>query len=222
MTSRIKSWVLKYLFGTSFALLSTYVMAISAPAYACGWWGDGEMIRHSQEILSAPNGKPLNTNLDLQTAKLPGRKGYGIAVLEPGQAVPYLQATYGRPLNRIGELKTFGFNTVIDLGASPDTTRKHGAESRATGMRYFAIPVHGNMPTPDQVKEFNQIVSDAKNGSVLVYAPQASGLGAMWAFHRFSLGAPISFAISQGRLLGLTLKQEAVLYRRAAAKRKMD
>ncbi len=222
MTSRTKSMLLKHPFGVSFAVLSTCVMALLTPVYACGWWGDGEMTRHSQEILSSPNGNPVSTRLNLQTAKLPGRKGYGIAVIGPGQAVPYLQATYGRPLNRISELKTFGFNTVIDLGPSQETARKHEAETRTAGMLYFTIQVNGNTPTSEQVTEFNQIVSNTKNGSVLVYAPQAASLGAMWAFHRFSLGGPIAFSISQGRLLGLTSKQEAELYMRASAKKKMD
>lgn len=47
---------------------------------------------------------------------------------------------------------------------------------------------------------------------VLVYAPWATILGIMWASYRIDyLGAPISFAIDQGRSLGMTEAQGATL-----------
>lgn len=196
------------------ALIFLFAMP-PALVHACGWWGDGEMDRHTTTTLTAPDGKPVPEILDSQTAKLPGRMGYGIAVPEPGRAIPYLQATYGRPLNRIGELKAFGFKAVIDIGTPAKTARLHRAETKAVGMLYFNIPVSGDTPSAEQTRLFSQIVAQSGNAPLLVYAPTAPLLGMMWAFHRLSRGAPPDFAISVGRSLGMTEEQEAVLRKRA-------
>ncbi|MCU7882483.1 MAG: hypothetical protein KZQ60_19635, partial [Candidatus Thiodiazotropha sp. (ex Lucinoma aequizonata)] len=82
--------------------------------------------------------------------------GYGIAIPDPGKAVPYLQATGGRPLNRIAELKIFEFETVIDLGTPEKAGRLHQLETEAVGMRYIHILVDGVVPSQDQVNDFTQ------------------------------------------------------------------
>ena len=197
-------------------LISTPVL-FARSVYACGWWGDAEMSRFHREERTGPDGEPLPQVLDQESAKLPGRKGYGIAVPEPGNAVPYLQATYGRPLNRIGELKTFGFASVIDLGTPVETARLHRAETETVGMRYFSIPVEGDTPSAEQARFFSRIVYESTRGPLLVYAPTASLLGTMWASHRINHGAPLDFAIKEGKLLGMTGEQEAVLRKRAGS-----
>ena len=199
------------------AALYTSLALLAGPVFACGWWGDAEMIRFHRDDITALDGKPLPQRLDLQSAKLPGRMGYGIAVPEPGQAMPYLQATYGRPLNRISELKAFGFATVIDLGTPAKTARLHRAETETVGMRYFSIPVEGDTPSAEQAKLFSQIVYDSIGDPLLVYAPNAPLLGSMWASHRINHGAPLDFAMKEGKLLGMTAKQEAVLRKRAGS-----
>lgn len=206
------------------ATLTAAVMSFSlslvpaaGPVHACGWWGDAEMRRFHRDDLTAPGGEPLPHRVDLQSAKLPGRMGYGIAVPEPGQAVPYLQATYGRPLNRVGELKAFGFSTVIDLGTPAETAHLHRVETESVGMRYFSIPVQGDTPSSEQTKLFSRIVHDSIGDPLLVYAPNAPLLGSMWASHRINHGAPLDFAMKEGKLLGMTAEQEAVLRKRAGS-----
>ena len=184
---------------------------------ACGWWGDGEMIRHHSEDLMAPDGTPVPEILDQQTAKLPGREGYGLAVSAAGNAVPYLQATYGRALNRISELKSFGFKAVIDVGTAKKTAQLHRVETETVGMRYYNIPVKGGTPSIKQASLFSQMVMDSSDGPLLVYAPTAALLGTMWASHRLNHGAPLEFSIKEGKLLGITAEQEAALRRRAQA-----
>jgi protein tyrosine phosphatase (PTP) superfamily phosphohydrolase (DUF442 family) len=173
------------------------------------------MTTHSGSQFTDPSGKPIPETLNLQTAGLPGREGYGIAVLDAGQAVPYLQATYGRPLNRIGELQAFGFKAVIDIGTAVKTARLHRSESKAVGMRYFNIPTKNDTPSPQQVRLFTRLVMEASDGPLLVYAPTAPLLGFMWANHRFNIGSPLEFALTQGKALGMTPAQEDVLRKRA-------
>ena len=178
---------------------------------ACGWGGDGEMKRHSNIRLTAPNGKSIPQSLNIKTSMLPGRMGFGIAVPDPGQAIPYLQATGGLQINRIAELKSFGFETVIDLGTAEKTAYLHRQETEVLGMRYISIPVDGVLPNQQQVNDFTQQVIDSSNNMLLVYSPSSELLGTMWAAYRINLGAPVDFAINQGKTLGMKADQEAIL-----------
>lgn len=184
--------------------------------HGCGWWGDGEVNRHNDRMLTDPDGQSIPQTLTYKTSKLPGRMGYGIAVPDPGQAIPYLQATGGRPLNRIAELKIFGFETVIDLGTPEKTARLHQLETEAVGMRYIHILVDGVVPSRDQVNDFTQHVINASKDMLLVYAPNSTLLGTMWAAYRINLGAPIEYALNQGATLGMGPDQEAMLRSRIA------
>ena len=130
-------------------------------------------------------------DLTYKTSKLPGRMGFGIAVPDPGQAIPYLQATSGRQFNHIAEIKTFGFETMIDLGTPEKSAQLHRSETEALGMYYFNIPVDDVVPSQKQVNEFTQTVVDASSDMLLVYAPNSDLLGTMWAAYRGNLGAPI-------------------------------
>ncbi len=145
--------------------------------------------------------------------------GYGIAIPDPGRAVPYLQATRGRQINRIAELKVFGFETVIDLGTPEETAHLHRLETEALRMRYFNIPVDGVVPSQEQVNDFTQKVIDASNDMLLVYAPDSALLGTMWAAYRINLGAPVDLSVKQGKELGMEAEQEAILRNRSRAKK---
>jgi|SaaInl4_135m_RNA_FD_contig_123_17474_length_4596_multi_4_in_2_out_0_4 protein tyrosine phosphatase (PTP) superfamily phosphohydrolase (DUF442 family) len=183
-----------------------FFLAITMPpaTFACGWWGDGEMSKHWETDTSPTFG--------LDAAKLPGRMGYGLAIPEPGRATPYLNATGGRPLNRIQDLAAFGFKSVIDLGTPTKTAALHRAETEAVGMRYFNIPVVSGMPNRKQMDRFGQLVLSAMDGPLLVYAPTQGLLGTMWASYRIGkLGAPFAFSINEGRSLGMTPTQTNVL-----------
>ncbi len=194
-------------------LLCLFAMSPKS-VYACGWWGDGEMNRHNDAVLTASDGKSVPQTLTHKTSKLPGRMGYGIAIPDPGRAIPYLQATRGRQINRIAELKIFGFETVIDLGTPEKTARLHQLETEALGMRYISIPIDGLVPSQEQVDDFTQKVIDASKDMLLVYAPSSVLLGTMWAAYRINLGAPVEFAINQGKKMGMGPNQEATLRNR--------
>jgi hypothetical protein len=179
---------------------------------ACGWWGDGELNRDDDIALTGEDGKSLPRTLSIQNAKLPGRMGYGIAVTEPGLAIPYLQATRGHQVNSIAELKTFGFKTVIDLGTPVKEARLHQLETETLGIHYINIPIEGNLPSKKQLSYFTQqVVNHSSHNMLLVYAPNATLLGTMWAAYRINLGAPLEFAIKQGKKLGMENEQESAL-----------
>ena len=185
------------------------------PTHACGWWGDGEMNRDNDPAFAPVTGASGGVLPRHEASKLPDEVGYAIAVRDPGYAVPYLEATYGRRINRIGELKSLGYEAVIDLGASPHTARLHRAETEALGMRYFNIPIEGELPNKEQVDRFGRLIVTSERHPVLVYAPTAGLLGIMWASYRIGyLGAPQSFALEEGRSLGMTREQGAALVER--------
>ncbi len=198
-------------------LLATLIfLTVARPlsVQACGWWGDGETNREDISAIPTHDGKPLPEHLDMKSSKLPGRMGYGMAIPEPGKAIPYLQATFGRPINKIKDLKTFGFSIVIDLGTTAKTATRHRAETEAAGMGYHNIPVQGEIPTIDQARRFSEIVLGAAAEPLLVYAPTSELLSMMWALHRLSMGSTVEFAIKEGRLFGLTEAQAKLLRQR--------
>jgi protein tyrosine phosphatase (PTP) superfamily phosphohydrolase (DUF442 family) len=186
------------------AALSFVLMPFST-SLACGWWGDGEMSKHWDNDTVA-------RNFGLNAAKLPGKMGYGLAILEPGRATPYLNATHGRPLNHIRDLSALGFKAVIDLGTVVETAALHRAETESVSMHYFTIPISGEMPSREQVERFGKLVLKAADGPILVYARTPGLLGTMWASYRIgALGAPFDFSINEGRLLGMTSEQAVAL-----------
>ena len=190
------------------------ILLLPNSAHACGWWGDSEMSSRRDTAITTGDGRPLEHTLNFRSMKLPGRMGYGIAVPEPGRAIPYLLATHGRPLTRIKDFKIFGFRAVIDLGTPAPTARRHRAETEAAGMQYFSIPINGIIPNPEQTGIFNRLAINANNGPLLIYAPRAELLAIMWASYRLSLGSPLEFALSEGRAMGLTKRQETELRNR--------
>ncbi|MCP3665289.1 MAG: hypothetical protein GY696_22785 [Gammaproteobacteria bacterium] len=97
------------------------------------------------------------------------------------------------------ELKHFGFETVIDLGTPEGTAYLHQSETEALGMRYISISVNGVVPSQEQVDHFTQKVVDSSSDMLLVYSPNSALLGTMWAAYRINLGAPVEFAMKQGK-----------------------
>ena len=195
-----------------FLLLSSLLL-LADPVHACGWWGDGEMNRDSGDVITR-DGRPLEQSLSLESMKLPDQMGYGVAVPEPGRAIPYLLVTYGQPVGRINELKVFGFRSVVDLGSAGQTARLHRSETEAAGMLYFNVPIEEDLPNREQAGFFYRTVVDAGNGPLLVFAARAELVAAMWASYRMRLGAPMEFVIREGRALGLTEGQETELRNR--------
>ncbi|NQU56896.1 MAG: hypothetical protein HQ513_06645 [Rhodospirillales bacterium] len=165
----------------------------------------------SDDDIIAADGRPVEQSLGHKSMKLPGKMGYGIAVSGPGRAIPYLLATFGQPVTRISEFKIFGFHSVIDLATPASTAALHRAETEAVDLRYFNIPIEGNMPSSKQSAAFKQIILNANNGPLLVYAPRAALIAVMWASYRLSIGSPLEFVLSEGKSLGLSGEQETEL-----------
>lgn len=197
--------------GAIHIFLVLTIVIFAEAVHACGWWGDSEMSSRRQTALITPDGRAVEETLSLQSMKLPGEAGYGVAVPEPGRAIPYRLATNGQTVTRINEFRIFGFRSVIDLGTPTSTAHLHGIETETAGMAYFNIPIESNMPNRQQTRMFNQIVLNARNGPLLVYAPRAELLAVMWAFYRLSLGSPMAFVLSEAEAMGLTAVQEAEL-----------
>jgi hypothetical protein len=193
------------------AALLCLAAVFSGPASACGWWGDGEIGRVDDDTpVIGETGAPA-IPAGRRAARLPGEEGYGIAVFRPDMAVPYLRATGGRRLARIGELKAAGFVAVIDLGTRAAVAGLHQAESEAVGMRYVNIPIAGAMPAAGEVALFSSFVGDPGNRPLLVYAPESGLLGTMWVLHRLGQGAPRGTAFGEGQAFGVSPQLEAFL-----------
>ena len=189
-------------------------MALLIPfgAGACGWWGDGEMNRDQLLPGIAPGGRQVPLSLDRDSITLPGNR-YGMAITEPGQAQPYLQATYGRPINSIRDLGGYGFRAIIDLAPLADQDVQELSRGLPQPMRQYHVPVASMLPERSQVAEFRDLVLDAANLPAIVIAPTAEALAGMWAAYRLEFGTPLSYAIAEAVAMGLQPGQEAALTR---------
>lgn len=189
-----------------------FCLAAGSPhaAAACGWWGDGEVNR---DAIAIDVGGMPSIPPGVEATKIPGERGYGVAVFQPRRAIPYLRATQGQPAERIDQLKDFGFVTVIDLGPPLETARRHEAETEATGMRYINIPVVGDIPTDRQIQIFSTVIGTASNRPLVVYSPKTTLLGNMWALHRLHQGALHGTALGEGAMFGVSRNLEEILTR---------
>ncbi|UCH38692.1 MAG: hypothetical protein JSU67_10990 [Gammaproteobacteria bacterium] len=158
----------------------------------------------------ASGGRQIPLVLDRESITLPGNR-YGIAVTEPGQAQPYLQATYGRPISSIEDFVTYGFRTIIDLAPLVGQGSQAFPGGLPRPMRYYHVPVASLMPGRIQVVEFRDLVLDSANLPTIVIAPAAEVLAGMWAAYRLEFGTPLSYTITEAVAMGLQPEQEAAL-----------
>lgn len=190
------------------------ILLLPLGAGACGWWGDGEMNR-DQVIQGISFGvRQIPLHLDRDSITLPGNFGYGMAITEPGQAQPYLQSTYGRPIGSIADLNAYGFRSIIDLGPLAGQRSREYREGLTQQMRYHRLPVASVIAGQGEVAGFRDLLLDADNLPAFVVAPAAEVLAFMWAAYRLEFGTPLSYAIAEARPMGLRPEQEAALIRR--------
>lgn len=192
-------------------LLIVPALLIIDGAFACGWWGDGEMNRDHQMDYLVAGKAHVPELLDSESMKFPANLGYGMAILEPGLALPYLHATFGKPITSIGNFSAYGIRTVIDLNpdARPATRQLHEVSSR--GMRYHHLPVQGAIPDLTQVAELRELILDSNNLPIVITASSAELLAGTWATYRLTFGAPFSYVVAETVVMGLLPEQESIL-----------
>ena len=187
------------------------ILLLPLGAGACGWWGDGEMNREQLIPGVISGGRQIPLFLDRDSIILPGRLGYGMAITEPGQAQPYLQSTYGRPISGIEDLGGYGFRAMIDLGPLAGRKSQEYPEGLPRQMHYYHVPVESLIPKQIQIAGFRDLLLDADNLPAFVVAPAAEVLAVMWAAYRLEFGTPLSYAIAEARPMGLRPEQESAL-----------
>lgn len=186
-------------------LLAVMALAISPPASACGWWGDGED-DDTESIVIGADGWPVSDDQTISNdLEVPApRSGYGVVVQRDGNAVPYLKAVPGRAAYSIQQLRTSGFRVVIDLGTSPEVALLHRDETEFLGMKYFNIPTDGDVPAKEHVARFGEILSSNEGQSILVFSASGDLLGGMWAYYRLTRGSMREDALREGQAFGLS------------------
>jgi uncharacterized protein (TIGR01244 family) len=108
----------------------------------------------------------------------------------------------------VADLKPLGFVTVLDLRGPKEGTDSEKAAVESVGLRYFNIPVTDQPPTDAQVEAFTRIVEDPANRPILVHCSTANRVGAMWVLYQVRKGAPVAFAVEEGRTIGLQPERE--------------
>ncbi len=179
--------------------------------FACGWWGDGEMNRDLQMDYLASGNFHVSEILNSESLRFPGNLGYGMAILEPGLALPYLNATFGKPITSISDLGSYGIRTIIDLNPDARAPVQRQHEVSSTRMQYHHLPVRGVIPDRTQVAELRELVLGSDNLPIVLTAPSAELLAGTWAGYRLTFGAPLSYVFAETVLMGLLPEQETIL-----------
>lgn len=139
-----------------------------------------------------------------------------------GDAMPDIVVNYGRAAPYVGtggliadgampELKKLGFNTVVSLLNPDEGSVEEGKQAEAAGLKYVNIQVSTRAPTPEQVKQFADIVADSDGYPILLHCESSNRVGAMWALYRASQGVPAGIAIQEGRAVGLKPSREGAV-----------
>jgi hypothetical protein len=192
-------------------LLLLWILAVSLEAGACGWAGDGELKYDTLLPGIASGGRQIPQALDRESTRLPEGFGFGMVVVEPGHAVPYLQSTYGRLIASIEDLHAFGVRTIVDLGPHGEISAAKPADGNPRSLGYFNIPIESSAPGVAQIEYFRDLLLDPGNRPLLVTAPSAEILAITWAAYRLQLGAPLAYAIYEGKSIGLRSELESAL-----------
>lgn len=112
----------------------------------------------------------------------------------------------------IGELKSLGFATILNLCTSGEGADVERRAVEAAGLRYLNIPFAGRLPSDEQVVEFARVVEDAANLPLLIHCGTANRTGTIWTLYRAYRGIPISIAVEEGRTTGMQRdREDAVL-----------
>ena len=190
------------------------IMSLPFDGAACSWGGDVESKYDTMLPEIASGGRKIPLTLDRESIRLPEGLGFGLVVSEPGQGIPYLQSTFGRPISRIADLQAFGVKAVVDLGPQDSVSTVKSSGGKAQSLEYISIPVISTAPGVAQIESFHDLLLNADNRPLLVIAPTAESLAVTWAAYRLHLGAPPAYAIYEGKTMGLQSEQESALLER--------
>ena len=86
----------------------------------------------------------------------------------------------------IGQLKSMGIHTIIDLRISPKLVAAESARVRSLGMNFVNIPLGAEPATPDQQRQFLTLIHQASpQNQVFVHCQHgADRTGEMIGLHR--------------------------------------
>ncbi len=197
--------------GMPAILLCLAILSLPLDAVACSWGGDVETKYDTMLPEIASGGRHIPQILDRESTRLPEGFGFGLVVTEPGHGIPYLQSTFGRPISRIEDLRAFGVRAVVDLGPRNTVSTVRSTDGKLRSLGYFNIPVESIAPGVAQIENFHDLLLDADNRPLIVIAPTAEILAVTWAAYRLHLGAPLAFAIYEGKSMDLQSEQESAL-----------
>ncbi|MDH5736859.1 MAG: sulfur transferase domain-containing protein [Gammaproteobacteria bacterium] len=111
----------------------------------------------------------------------------------------------------IGELKSSGFRTLIDLRTPIEGVEEIGNAARQQGLQFYNLPVGGEPPSENVINEFTTIIEEQGDGPILFYCGSANRAGLVWGMYRISKGVPVETAINEAGKIGMKPGREQQL-----------
>jgi tyrosine-protein phosphatase SIW14 len=105
------------------------------------------------------------------------------------------------------KLTELGIKTVVNLRGEDERSRAEEAEAKASGLRYYAIPMPGlSRPSDAQMKQVLAILDDQENWPVFIHCKRGSDrTGTVIACYRISKeGWAGERAINEARQYGMS------------------
>ena len=114
----------------------------------------------------------------------------------------------------LAQLKSLGYEQVIDLRTPEEHSYDEAAAARQLGLRYTNLPTGGSLPDDQQIQTFGELV---QQGKTLVHCRSGNRVGMTWALWQLSQGVPLEQAITEGKAMGMKADFEQAIRARADA-----
>jgi uncharacterized protein (TIGR01244 family) len=119
-------------------------------------------------------------------------------VVAPGLATAGLLTPAG-----LGQVKTLGFKTILNLRTEQEGAKDEEAAVKAQELRYEWVPVTADTLSLEDVKKVEKILDDPSAAPILFHCASANRVGGVWAIIQVRRGKSQAAALQEGREIGL-------------------
>ena len=133
---------------------------------------------------------------------------------------PYVATSGKLAPGAMGELRSLGFKTVVDMRTAAEGTAEEAELAKAAGLAYHNLPVGKGWPEAETFSQFKALVENEDNYPMLIHCGSANRVGMVWAMYKLQSGVEHSAALMEGRTIGMKPSREDQLQKNIATQGK--